>query len=137
MPRSVGRFHGGTAADRGRRSAVARSAEPGTALPSHTDRQDALLEQFAFCPVRCLGSVFRNRAGLLGEGQIRIARLVGCLHGSVTRQSGRNSKLLLGPVNVRQTVAGWWLDQPPQPHGRTKNVFRIAWLVAPGATPER
>src|SRR5262249_57491084 len=109
----------------------------GWGLDLIVDRQDALLGQLALWTVRCFGCILWNGAGLLGEGQIGIAGLVGCLHSSVTRQGGRDSKFLLGPVNVRKPITWRRLDQTAQPHAGPEDIFRIARLIAPGARPER
>jgi len=70
---------------------------------------------------------------LLGEGQIRIAGLVGRLHGDVAGERRRDTELLLLPVHVRYAVAGRRLDQSAQPDRGPKDVFRIARLIASGA----
>ena len=59
------------------------------------DRQHALLEQFALPAVRFLGGVWRDRAGLLGEGQVGIAGPIGRLHGQIAGQRRRDAEFLL------------------------------------------
>ncbi len=72
--------------------------------------QHALLEQLARFLVASLGGIGRDGAGLLRKCKVRIARTVGGLHCGVARQRGGNSKFLLGPVNVCDTVTGRRLD---------------------------
>src|SRR5262249_9080265 len=97
----------------------------------------ALLEQLALLFVGFLGGILRDGASLLGEFQIWIPAAVGRLHGGVARQRCRDSELLLAPVDVGDSVAGRWLNEAAQPHGRPEDEPGIAGLVAPGLRAER
>ena len=113
-----------------------RSARLSASIPYWT-AEHALLEQLARRAVRFLGGVRRDGAGLLCEGQIRIAGLVGRLHRVVAGQRGGDSKFLLRPIDVGDAVARRRLDQPAQPDSRAEDELRIARLIAPGARAER
>ena len=96
-------------------------------LPFHAvlDRQHALLEKLALRAVRRLGGVLRHGAGLLGEGEIAVARSVGRLQRLIAGQRGGNADLLLRPVDVSDRVAGRRFDQAAQPHARAKYKLSI------------
>ena len=74
--------------------------------------EDALLEQLALRPVRFLGGVGRDGAGLLGEREIGIAGPVGRLHRAIAGQRGGDSEFLLRPVDIGDAVAGGGLIRP-------------------------
>ena len=50
--------------------------------------------------MRRLGAILRDSAGLFGEGEIRVARLISILHGAIAGQGGSDPKFLLAPINV-------------------------------------
>ena len=101
------------------------------------DRQHTLLEQLALGPVRRLGGVGGDGAGLLGEGEIGVARSVGRLHGRIARQGSRNAELLLLPVHIGDGVARRRFDQPAQPDAGAKYKSSIARLIASRARSKR
>jgi hypothetical protein len=87
-------------------------------LPFHSvlHRQHALLEKLALSAVRRLTGVIRYSTGLLGEGEIAVAGLVGCLQSPVARQGSGNADLLLRPVYIGDRVACRRFDQAAQPN---------------------
>src|SRR5262249_16613675 len=88
--------------------------------------QHALFEQLALHPVGFLYGVLRDSAGLLGEGQIRIAGLIGRLHGDIAGERGGDPELLLLPIDIGDAVGGWRFDQPAQPYTRAEYELGIA-----------
>ena len=113
-----------------------RKGEASASMPYWT-RQHALLEQLALGPVGRLGGVGGDRARLLGEGQVGVARSVGRLHGRIARQGSRNAEFLLLPVHIGDGVARRRFDQPAQPDAGAKYKSSIARLIAPRARSER
>ena len=99
--------------------------------------QHARLELFALCMMRALSGVCRHGAGLLGEGEIRVARIVGVQHCRIARERRRDAELLLRPIDISEAIARRRLDQPAQPHARAENELGIAWLIASCSRAER
>src|SRR5262245_44195224 len=72
--------------------------------------ENALFAKLSLRLVALPSRVRRHHLGLFGERQVTVAALVCPQHRRITREHGGDSKLLLGPVDVRDSVSGWWLD---------------------------
>src|SRR5262245_47820312 len=66
---------------------------------------------------------------LLSEGEIAVATKIGLLHCRIFGQCSGDSEFLLRPVDVRDAVARWRLDEPTQPHARAEDVLGVTGLV--------
>ena len=95
------------ATQEGLRLGFGRSSEPSKRLGSHSvlDAEGAGFEELAFKRVSFRRARSRRGVGLPGEVEIRIARLVCRPHGRITRKGRGDSKLLLSPVDERQSHA--------------------------------
>ena len=83
-----------------------------------------------------LGRVRRGQAGLLGEGQVDVARPVRLEQGRVARERGRDAHLLRAEVHVGQRGPGLGPDQAPDPRRRPEDEPGVARLVAAGPAAE-
>src|SRR5215831_4045243 len=77
-----------------------------------------------------------NGAGLLGEGEVRVAARVRLHHALVAGQLRRDGEFLLPVIDVRDRPPRPRLDQRPDPHARAEDEAGIAWLVSSGACAE-
>ena len=119
---------GAPAADRARQSAADLSAAPGLRLHAVADAKDALLEKLALRPVRLLGRVGRDCAGLLGEPN-KGRRTGRPLHGAIAGQRGGDPELLLRPVDIGDAVpAGGLISPRSQTEGPKMNLVLLGWL---------
>ena len=88
-------------------------------------------------PVSALGGIVGCRAGLLGEVEVRVARVIRGVHEHVARKRRGDAELLLRPIDVRQAIARLRPNQSAQPHRRPEHEACVTRLVASGAGTER
>ena len=87
--------------------------------------------------MRALSRVCRHGAGLLGEGEIRIARIISVQHCRIARERRRDAEFLLRPIDISETITRRRLDQTAQPHARAEDELGIAWLISSCSRTER
>src|SRR5262245_2702986 len=84
-----------------------------------------------------LCGIGRNRPRHLGESKVKVTRGVSRLHLDVAGEGGGNAELLLGPVEIGDTITLNWPNERTHPGGWTENAVGITGGIATGPSAKR